>query len=136
MTRGIPPIPETIPVPDANDIYSTIADLRTIGDAICKVKNNTDKALDATLQLALGDDPTMTDPYEGGEGTATGEYTISGAISTTAGIAKATIAASGGSAYFRVRGPWAYARIKGEPSAAPGPDGTLTVVWSYKHRGD
>ncbi len=136
MTRGLAPKPETVAVPDAKDVFSSIADLRTIGDAICKVVNNTNKAVDVTLQLALDDDPTMTDPYEGGEGTATGEYTLSGAISTTAEIAKATIAASGGSAYFRVRGPWAYARIKGEPSAAPGPDGTLTVVWSYKHRGD
>ncbi len=135
MTRGVPPPNETIPVPDANDVLSAVADLRTIGDAICKVTNNTDKALDATLQLALGDDPALTDPYEGGEATNTGEYTVSGAISTTAGIAKATIAASG-SAYFRVRGPWAYARIKGEPAEAPADGGTLAVVWSYKHRGD
>lgn len=136
MTRGVPPRPEIVAVPDTDPVYSSIADLRTIGDAICKVVNNTNKAVDVTLQLALSDDPTMTDPYEGGEGTATGEYTISGAISTTAGIAKATIAASGGSAYFRVRGPWAYARIKGEPAEAPAAGGTLTVVWSYKHRGD
>ncbi len=134
MTRGIPPIPETIPVPDANDIYSTIADLRTIGDALCKVTNNTNKAVDVTLQLALSDDPTMTAPYEGGESTG-GDYVVSGVISATAGIATATLAATG-SAYFRAQGPWAFARIKGEPAEAPAAGGTLTVVWSYKHRGD
>lgn len=135
MTRGIPPTPEEIAVPDTDPVYSSIADLRTMGDAICKVTNNTNKAVDATLQLVLSDDPTMTDPYEGGEGTDTGEYTVSGVISTTAGIAKATIAAAG-TAYFRVRGPWAFARIKGEPAEAPADGGALTIVWSYKHRGD
>lgn len=135
MTRGIAPLPETLPVPDANAVYSEIADLRTMGDAIVKVVNGTNKAVDATLQLALGDDPTMADPYEDGEGTDTGEYVVSGAISSTAGIATATIAASG-SAYFRVRGPWAFARIKGEPAEAPAAGGSLTIIWSFKHAGD
>lgn len=134
MTRGVPPVPEEVPVPDANAVTSTIADLRTIGDAICKVTNNTNKAVDVTLQLALDDDPTMTDPYEGGESTG-GDYVVAGVISATAGIATATLATSE-TAYFRVRGPWAFARIKGEPAEAPAAGGTLTVVWSYKHRGD
>ena len=134
MTRGVPPVPEEVPVPDANTVTSTIADLRTIGDAICKVVNNTNKEVDVTLQLALDDDPMMTDPYEGGESTG-GDYVVAGVISATAGIATATLATSE-TAYFRVRGPWAFARIKGEPAEAPAAGGTLTVVWSYKHRGD
>ena len=134
MTRGVLPTPEEIAVPGTDPVYSSIADLRTIGDAICKVVNNTNKAVDVTLQLALDDDPTMTDPYEGGESTG-GDYVVAGVISATAGIATATLAASG-TAYFRVRGPWAYARIKAVATAAPAVGGTLTVVWSYKHRGD
>ena len=96
--------------------------------------NNTNKSVDVTLQLALDDDPTMTDPYEGGESTG-GDYVVAGVISATAGIATTTLAATE-TAYFRVRGPWAFARIKGEPAEAPAAGGTLTVVWSYKHRGD
>ena len=134
MTRGVPPTPESVAVLDTDPVYSSIADLRTIGDAICKVVNNTNKAVDATLQLALDDDPTMTDPYEGGESTG-GDYVVAGVISATAGIAAATLATSG-SVYFRVRGPWAFARIKGESAEVPAEGGTLTVVWSYKHRGD
>ena len=134
MTRGLAPKPETVAVPDAKDVFSSIADLRTIGDAICKVVNNTNKSVDVTLQLALDDDPTMTDPYEGGESTG-GDYVVAGVISATAGIATTTLAATE-TAYFRVRGPWAFARIKGEPAEAPAAGGTLTVVWSYKHRGD
>ena len=134
MTRGVLPTPEEIAVPGTDPVYSSIADLRTIGDAICKVVNNTNKAVDVTLQLALDDDPTMTDPYEGGESTG-GDYVVAGVISATAGIATATLAASG-TAYFRVRGPWAYARIKAVATAAPATGGTLTVVWSYKHQGD
>lgn len=135
MTRGVPPVPEEVPVPGANAVTSTIVDLRTVGDAIVKVTNKTNKALDAVLQLALDDDPTMAAPYEDGEGTDTGEYVVSGVISTTAGIAKATIAAAG-TAYFRVRGPWSYARIEGTAAEAPAAGGTMYVAWGVKHRGD
>ncbi len=43
MTRGLAPLPETLPVPDANAVYSEIADLRTMGAAIVKGYPDTDK---------------------------------------------------------------------------------------------
>jgi len=35
MTRGVLPTPESVAVPGTDPVYSSIADLRTMGEAIC-----------------------------------------------------------------------------------------------------
>jgi len=137
MTRGIPPIPETIPVPDTDPVYSTAADLRTMGEAICRVTNSTDQTLTITVQTALGDDPDFDAPNESGDGFV-GAADVGG-ISVTGFVSPATSTvtlAAGATTYSRVSGAWSYARVKATPAAAPGAGGTIGVSWGYKHRGD
>lgn len=134
MTRGIPPVPETIPITTADPVYSEIVDFRTISDGIAKITNDTDTNVVVTLQLALGDDPGMTDPYETGEAIDTGSRVISGPI-TPAPTPTATLGA-GDIGRFRVSGAWAYARFELDPAVAPGAGSSATIVWSLKHRGD
>lgn len=137
MTRGIAPRPESIAVPDANAVYSSIADLMTMGEAVVRITNSTDKAVTVTIQTALGDDPTFTKPNESGDGFV--GATDIGGISVTGFVSPATSTvtlAAGASTYARVSGPWSYARVKVTPAAAPGAGGTIAVAWGYKHRGD
>ena len=137
MTRGIPPIPESIAVPDANTVYSSVADLMTMGEAVCRITNSTDKAVTVTIQTALGDDPTLTKPNESGDGFV--GATDLGGISVTGFVSPATSSvslAAGATTYARVSGAWSYARVKATPAAAPGAGSTIAVAWGYKHRGD
>ena len=137
MTRGVLPTPESVAVPGTDPVHSSIADLRTMGEAIARITNGTDKAVTVTIQTALGDDPTFTKPNESGDGfvgaTDVGGISVTGFVSPAA--ASATLAA-GATAYVRVSGAWAYARIKAVAPAAPADGGTLDVAWSAKHRGD
>ncbi|MFA7125351.1 MAG: hypothetical protein WC129_04910 [Sphaerochaetaceae bacterium] len=137
MTRGVPPVPEEVPVPDTDPVYSTAADLRAMGEAICRVTNSTDQTLTITVQTALGDDPDFDAPNESGDGfvgaTDVGGISVTGFVSPAT---SATALAAGATAYARVSGAWAYARVKGVAAAAPGAGGTLDVAWSAKHRGD
>ena len=137
MTRGIPPIPESITVLDTDPVYSSIADLRTMGEAICRVTNSTNQDLVVTVQTALGDDPTFAKPNESGDGFVgvadVGGISITGYVTPAA--ASATLA-PGATTYVRVSGAWAFARIKAVAPAAPAAGGTLDVAWSAKHRGD
>ncbi len=137
MTRGIAPRPESIAVPDANPVYSSVADLMTVGEAVCRVTNSTDKAVTVTIQTALGDDPTFSKPNESGDGFV--GATDIGGISVTGFVSPATSTvtlAAGATTYSRVSGAWSYARVKATPAAAPGAGGTIGVSWGYKHRGD
>jgi len=134
MTRGIPPVPETIDVENTDPVYSAVADLRTIGDAIVRVTNNTNKNVVVTLQLSISDDPAMAAPYETGEAIDTGDRVISGPI-TPAPAPTMTLAATA-IGYMRVSGAWSYARFELGPAAAPGVGSSATIVWSLKHRGD
>ena len=137
MTRGVLPTPESVAVPDTVPVYSSIADLRTMGEAIARVTNSTDQALVVTVQTALGDDPTFAKPNESGDGFVgaadVGGISVTGYVTPAA--ASATLA-PGATAYVRVSGAWAYARIKAVATAAHAPEGTLDVAWSAKHRGD
>lgn len=137
MTRGVLPTPESVAVPDTDPVYSTIADLRTMGEAICRVTNSTDQDLAVTVQTALGDDATFSKPNESGDGFVgaadVGGISIAGFVTPAA--ASATLA-PGATAYARISGAWAYARIKAVATAAPAAGGTLDVAWSAKHRGD
>jgi len=128
VTRGIPPIPERIPVPGIDLVYSTIADLRTVGEAIVRITNSTDKSVTVTVQTALADDPTFKYPNESGDG-----FAGTGFVNPTP--AQVTLAPNT-STFARVSGAWAYARIKGVADATPGEGGTLDVAWGVKHRGD
>ncbi len=137
MTRGIAPRPESVAVPDANTVYSSVADLMTMGEAVCRITNSTDKAVTVTIQTALGDDPTFTKPNESGDGFV--GATDVGGISVTGFVSPATSAvnlAAGATTYARVSGAWSYARVKATPAEAPAEGGTIGVSWGYKHRGD
>jgi hypothetical protein len=137
MTRGVLPTPESVAVPDTNPIYSSIADLRTIGEAICRVTNGTDKAVTVTVQTALDDDSAFSTPNESGDGFV-GAADVGGVSVTgfaTPAAASVTLAA-GETAYTRISGAWAYARIRGIAAATPVAGSTLDVAWSAKHRGD
>jgi hypothetical protein len=137
MTRGVPPTPETIPVPDANAVLSGVADLRTMGEAICRITNNTSQAVAVTVQTALGDDPTFARPNASGDGFV-GAADVGG-VSVTGFVSPATSTvtlAAGATTYARVSGAWSYARVKIAPTAAPAAGGTIVVAWGYKHRGD
>lgn len=137
MTRGVPLPPETIPVPDANAVFSGAADLRTIGEAICRVTNLTSLAVVVTVQTALGDDPTFTRPNDSGDGfvgaAGVGGISVTGFVSP----AYSTVTLPAGATTFaRVSGAWSYARVKVAPTGAPAAGGTIVVAWGYKHRGD
>lgn len=137
MTRGIAPRPESVAVPGADPVYSAVADLRTMGEAVCRITNSTDKAVTVTIQTALGDDPTFLRPNESGDGFV--GATDVGGISVTGFVSPATSTvtlAAGATTYARVSGAWSYARVKATPTAAPGAGGTIGVSWGYKHRGD
>ena len=137
MTRGVLPTPESVAVPDTDPVYSSIADLRTMGEAIARITNGTDQALAVTVQTALGDDPTFAKPNESGDGFVgaadVGGISVTGFVTPAA--ASATLAA-GATAYARISGAWAYARVKAVAPAPPAAGGTLDVAWSAKHRGD
>ena len=137
MTRGVLPTPESVAVPDTDPVYSSIADLRTMGEAIARVTNGTDLAITVTVQTALGDDPTFAKPNESGDGFVgvadVGGHSVTGFVTPAA--ASATLAA-GATTYARVSGAWAFARIKAVATAVPAEGGTLDVAWSAKHRGD
>ncbi len=137
MTRGVLPTPESVAVPDAEPVYSTIADLRTVGEAIARVTNSTDQSVAVTVQTALGDDATFSKPNESGDGFVgaadVGGISIAGFVTPAA--ASKTLA-PGETAYARVSGAWAYARIKAVAAGTPTEGGTLDVAWSAKHRGD
>ena len=137
MTRGIAPRPESVAVPDANTVYSSVADLRTMGEAVCRITNSTDKVVTVLLQTALGDDPTFSKPNESGDGFV--GATDVGGISVTGFVSPATssvVLAPGATTYARVSGAWSYARVKATPAEAPATGGTIGVSWGYKHRGD
>ena len=137
MTRGIPPIPESIAVPGVAAVYSTVADLRGMGEAVCRVMNSTNEAVTVTMQTALGDDPTFTKPNEAGDGFV--GATDLGGISVTGFVSPATSSvslAAGATTFARVSGAWSYARVKGVAAAVPGAGGTLGIAWGVKHRGD
>ncbi len=137
MTRGVLPTPESVAVPDTDPVYSSIADLRTMGEAIARVTNSTDQSVAVTVQTALGDDPTFAKPNESGDGFVgaadVGGISVTGFVTPAA--ASATLA-PGATAYVRVSGAWAYSRIKAVATAVPADGGTLDVAWSAKHRGD
>lgn len=137
MTRGVLPTPESVAVPDTDPVYSSIADLRTMGEAIARVTNGTDQAVTVTVQTALGDDPTFAKPNESGDGFVgvadVGGLSVTGFVAPAA--ASATLA-PGATTYARVSGAWAFARIKAVATAVPAAGGTLDVAWSAKHRGD
>ncbi|HOD86126.1 MAG TPA: hypothetical protein PKK41_05895 [Methanoculleus sp.] len=137
MTRGIAPRPESIPVPNANPVYSSVADLMTMGEAVCRITNSTNKVVTILLQTALGDDPTFAKPNESGDGFV--GATDVGGISVTGFVSPATSSvalAAGATTYARVSGAWSYARVKATPAEAPAEGGTIGVSWGYKHRGD
>jgi len=137
MVRGIPPTPESVAVPGTAAVYSTAADLRTVGEAICRIENSTDKTLTIVVQTALSDDPTFAKPNEAGDGFV--GATDVGGISVTGFVSPATSTvtlAAAATTYARVSGAWAYARIKAVATAVPADGGTLAVAWSTKHRGD
>jgi len=137
MTRGIAPRPESVAVPDANTVYSSVADLMTMGEAVCRITNSTDKAVTVAIQTALGDDPTFSKPNESGDGFV--GATDVGGISVTGFVSPATssvVLAAGATTYARVSGAWSYARVKATPAEAPAAGGTIGVSWGYKHRGD
>lgn len=137
MTRGIAPRPESIAVPDANTVYSSVADLMTMGEAVCRVTNSTNKAITVAIQTALGDDPTFSKPNESGDGFV--GATDVGGVSVTGFVSPATssvVLAAGATTYARVSGAWSYARVKATPAEAPAAGGTIGVSWGYKHRGD
>lgn len=137
MTRGVLPTPESVAVPDTDPVYSSIADLRTMGEAIARITNGTNQALTVTVQTALGDDPDFDAPNESGDGFV--GATDIGGISVTGFVSPATssvVLAAGATAYARVSGAWAYARIKAVAAGTPTEGGTLDVAWSAKHRGD
>jgi len=137
MTRGVLPTPESVAVPGTDPVYSSIADLRTMGEAIARITNGTDQALAVTVQTALGDDPTFTKPNESGDGfvgaTDVGGISVTGFVSP---VTSTVTLAAAATTYARVSGAWAYARIKAVAPAAPADGGTLDVAWSAKHRGD
>ncbi len=137
MTRGIAPRPESVAVPDANTVYSSVADLMTMGEAVVRVTNSTNKVVTVLLQTALGDDPTFSKPNESGDGFV--GATDVGGISVTGFVSPATssvVLAAGATTYARVSGAWSYARVKATPAEAPAAGGTIGVSWGYKHRGD
>ena len=137
MTRGILPTPEKVPVTSTSPVYSTVADIRGVGEAIVRITNKTNQTVVVTVQTALGDDYGFLIPNEAGSGFVgaadVGGISITGFVTPAA--ASATLAA-GATAYVRVSGAWAYARIKAVATAPPADGGTLDVAWSAKHRGD
>jgi len=114
MTRGIAPLPETLPVPDTDPVYSTVADMRTIGRALCKVVNNTDQVIAVTSECTTSDDAGFAAGVEG----------------TSQNIAAAT------TGHFVVTDPWSFARVKIVAAEVPGAGGTVSLVWNYKHASD
>ena len=137
MTRGILPTPEKVPVTSTSPVYSTVADIRGVGEAIVRITNKTNQTVVVTVQTALGDDYGFLIPNEAGSGFVgvadVGGISITGFVTPAA--ASATLAA-GATAYVRVSGAWAYARVKAVATAPPADGGTLDVAWSAKHRGD
>jgi len=114
MTRGVAPLPETIAVPNTDPIYSTVADLRTVGKALCKVTNGTDKAVTITPQYTTGDDAAFVASIDG----------------TPQNLAAST------TGYFVVTDPWSFTRAKIVAAEVPTPGSTITLVWCYKHARD
>jgi len=125
-------------VPDANTVYSSVADLMTMGEAVCRITNSTDKAVhrhdpgprSATI-------PRSPKPNESGDGFV--GATDVGGISVTGFVSPATSAvnlAAGATTYARVSGAWSYARVKATPAEARPRAARLGVSWGYKHRGD
>lgn len=114
MTRGIAPLPETLPVPDTDPVYSTVADMRTIGRALCKVTNNTDQVIAVTPECTTSDDAEFAAGVEG----------------TSQNIAAAT------TGHFVVTDPWSFVRVKIVAAEVPGAGGTVSLVWNYKHASD
>lgn len=90
MTRGIAPLPETLAVPDTDPVYSTAADLRTVGKALCKVTNGTDKTVAITPQYTTSDDAAFEAAIDG----------------TSQNIA------AGATGHFIVTDPWSFVRAK------------------------
>lgn len=111
MTRGIAPLPEDLAVPDTDPVYSTAADLRTVGKGLCKVTNGTDKTVAITPQYTTGDDATFEAAIDG----------------TSQNIAAGT------TGFFTVADPWSFVRAKVVAAEAPGEGGAITLVWNYKH---
>lgn len=114
MTRGFVPLPEVLPVPDTDPIYSTAADLRTFGRALCKVTNDTDKAIAITPEFTTADDPDFDAAVEG----------------TSQNIA------TGKTDFFTLNDPWALARVKIVAADVPSPGGEVALVWNYMHGRD
>lgn len=114
MTRGIAPLPETLAVPDTDPVYSTAADLRTVGKALCKVTNGTDKTVAITPQYTTSDDAAFEAAIDG----------------TSQNIA------AGATGHFIVTDPWSFVRAKVVAAEAPAAGGSLTIIWSFKHAGD
>jgi len=114
MTRGVAPLPEALAVPNTDPIYSTVADLRTVGKALCKVTNGTDKAVTITPQYTTGDDAAFAASIDG-----TPQNPAAGVIG-----------------HFVVTDPWSFVRVKAVAADVPAPGSTITLVWGYKHAGD
>ena len=114
MTRGLAPLPETLAVPDTDPVYSTVADMRTIGRALCKVTNSTDKAISITPEYSTSDDQEFAAGVEG----------------TSQNIAAST------TGFFTVTDPWSFVRVKIVAAEDPAPDGAVSLSWGYKHGGD
>jgi len=137
MTRGILPTPEKVPVTSTSPVYSTVADIRGVGEAIVRITNNTNQTVVVTVQTALGDDYEFSIPNEAGSGFV-GASNIGG-VSVTGFVNPATAQVTldaGASTYAHVSGAWAYARIKGVAAGTPAAESTLDIAWSVKHRGD
>lgn len=137
MTRGVNVAEESVPVPGTDPVYSAAFDLRTIGEAIVRVTNNTDQDLAVTIQTAMGDDEGFASPNSSGDGfvgtSEVGKVLVTGFVSPA--TASRTIAA-GGIEFVRVGGAWAYARLRAVAASAPSEGGTLDLRWDVKHRGD
>ena len=114
MTRGLAPLPEALAVPNTDPVYSTVADIRTVGKALCKVTNGTDKAVTITPQYTTGDDAAFVASIDG----------------TPQNLAAST------TGYFVVTDPWSFTRAKIVAAEDPAPDGAVSLSWGYKHGRD
>lgn len=137
MTRGAPTEPETVEIENTDPHYSTGIDLRTIGDAIARISNDSDQDVTFTIQTAVGSDRAFAHPCESGSqiladalvgGIVVSGFSPSLVSSVTIGAGETTFAAVGG--------PWSRVRIKAVAGAAPGPGSSFTVELATKHRGD
>jgi len=137
MTRGIPPVPETIDVENTDPVYSTVADLRTIGDATVRVSNDTNKTVAVTIQTAAGDDRAFSHPCETGaiilSDTSVGGVVVSGFFPS---VVSSMDVPAGDTIYASVSGSFAFARVKGVAAEVPAAASELAVAWTFKHRGD